>query len=138
MTRFQEPLDATVREILAQPRRVAVVGCSPDPRRDSHRVARLLMERGHTVFPVNPHAREILGVTCYASVLDVPRPVEMVDIFRRADEAGAVVDQAIAVGATIVWMQLGVIDEAAAVRAQAIGLTVVMNRCPAIEYRRLW
>ena len=138
MAAFQNPPDTVIREILAHPRRVAVVGCSPDPHRDSHRIARLLMDKGHTVFPVNPHARGILGVTCYASLPDVPKPLEMVDIFRRTAEAGTVVDQAIAVGAKIVWMQLGVIDEAAAARAQAAGITVVMDRCPAIEYRRLW
>jgi len=138
MAAFQNPPDMVIREILAHPRRVAVVGCSPDPHRDSHRIARLLMDKGHTVFPVNPHASGILGVTCYAALPDVPKPLEMVDIFRRTAEAGIVVDQAIAVGAKIVWMQLGVIDEAAAARAQAAGITVVMDRCPAIEYRRLW
>jgi predicted CoA-binding protein len=135
---FCNPSDAVIREILAQPRRIAVVGCSPDAQRDSHRIARLLMEKGHTVFPVNPTAHEILGQRCYASLRDVPVPVDMVDVFRRADAAGAVVDEAMAIGAGIVWMQLGVIDETAAARAQAAGLTVVMDRCPAIEYRRLF
>lgn len=135
---FQNPPDSVMREILSQPRRIAVVGCSPDPSRDSHRIARLLMEKGHTVVPVHPRATTILGQPCYSSLHATPGVVEMVDIFRRADEAGAVVDAAIAVGTRIVWMQLGVIDEAAARRAQAAGLTVVMDRCPAIEYRRLW
>jgi uncharacterized protein len=135
---FQNPPDAVIRDILATPRRVAVVGCSPDPLRDSHRVARLLIEKGHTVIPVNPGAREVLGRTCYMSLRVVPGQVEMVDIFRRADQAGPVVDEAVAIGAKIVWMQLGVIDEAAAARAQAAGLTVIMDRCPAIEYRRLF
>ena len=135
---FQNPPDAVIRDILAQPRRIAVVGCSPEPRRDSHHVARLLIEKGHTVIPVNPGAHEILGQTCYASLREIPSKVDMVDIFRRADQAGAAVDDAVACGARIVWMQLGVIDEAAAARAQAAGLTVVMDRCPAIEYRRLF
>lgn len=135
---FENPSDAVIRDILAQPRRIAVVGCSPDPHRDSHEIARLLMENGHTVIPVNPAAREIFGQRCYATLRDVPGRVDMVDIFRRADAAGAVVDEAIAVGATIVWMQLDVIDEAAATRARAAGLTVVMDRCPAVEYRRLF
>ena len=135
---FENPPDDVIREILARPRRIAVVGCSPDPTRDSHRIAGLLRDRGHVVMPVNPRCHEILGTMCYASLREVPGPVEMVDIFRRADEAGAVVDEAIVVGASIVWLQLGVIDVGAAVRAQAAGLTVVMDRCPAIEYRRLF
>ncbi len=96
------------------------------------------MERGHSVIPVNPTAGELLGQRCYPSLGKVPPPIEMVDIFRRAEAAGPVVDEAMAVGARIVWLQLGVIDEAAAARAQAAGLTVVMDRCPAIEYRRLF
>lgn len=135
---FQNPPDAGIRRILAHPRRIAVVGCSPDPQRDSHRIARLLMAKGHTVIPVNPAEREILGQHCYASLRDIPGGVEMVDVFRRSAAAGAVVDEAIAIGARIVWMQLGVIDAAAAARAQAAGLTVVMDRCPAVEYRRLF
>jgi predicted CoA-binding protein len=120
------------------PRRIAVVGCSPDPQRDSHRIARLLMDKGHAVIPVNPTATEILGHPCYGSLRAVPGAVERVDVFRRSDAAGAVVDDAIAIGARIVWLQLDVIDTAAAARAQAAGLTVVMDRCPAIEYRRLF
>jgi predicted CoA-binding protein len=117
---------------------VAVVGCSPNPERDSHRIAKLLQARGHRVIPVNPGQRSILGETCYASLRDIPEPVDMVDIFRRSEEVAPIVDDAIAVGARIVWMQLGVIDEQAAAKAQTAGLTVVMDRCPAIEYRRLF
>lgn len=135
---FSNPPDRTIREILARPCRIAVVGCSPQPTRDSHRVAQLLIEKGHTIFPVNPTAHEILHRQCYASLHAIPGGVDMVDVFRRSDHAGAVVDEAIAIGAAVVWMQLGVIDEAAALRAQAAGLTVVMDRCPAIEYRRLF
>lgn len=131
------PPDDTIREILSQPRRIAVVGCSPDPNRDSYRIAQLLLDKGHAVVPVNPGAETILGQPCYPSLDAVPGPIDMVDIFRRADQAGRVVDAAIAVGARIVWMQLGVIDEAAAARARAAGLIVVMDRCPAIEYRRM-
>jgi predicted CoA-binding protein len=135
---FHNPPDSVIRDILAHPRRIAVVGCSPDVRRDSHRVARLLMTKGHSVVPVNPGVPEILGQTCFAALSEIPGPVDMVDIFRRADQAGAIVDQTIAVGAQIVWLQLGVIDEAAAARAQVAGLTVIMDRCPAIEYARLF
>ena len=137
-TEFRNPSDAVVRDILVRPRRIAVVGCSADPARDSHQVARLLMEKGHTVIPVNPGVDMILGQRCYGSLDAVPPPIDMVDIFRRADQAGPVVDAAIAVGARVVWLQLGVIDHAAAVRAQRAGLTVIMDRCPAIEYDHLF
>jgi uncharacterized protein len=115
----------------------AVVGCSPDPGRDSHRIAALLKRRGYRVIPVNPAVDEVLGERCYATVADIPEPVEVVDIFRRSEAAGAHVDEAIAAGARAVWMQLGVIDPAAAERARAAGLRVVMDRCPAIELPRL-
>lgn len=117
----------------------AVVGCSPDPGRDSHDVARFLQGIGKRVVPVNPVAcpGSILGEECYPSLADVPEPVEVVDIFRRSEFAGAHVDEAIAVGARAVWMQLGVIDEDAAARAREAGLLVVMNRCPKIEWPRL-
>ena len=101
---FQNPADSVIRDILTHPRRIAVVGCSPDARRDSHRIARLLMEKGHTVVPINPGVREILGQTCFSALRDVPGSIDIVDIFRRADQAGAIVDEAIAVGARIVWM----------------------------------
>ena len=135
---FVNPPDEVVREILATPRTIAVVGCSPRPDRDSHRIAALLQSRGHRVIPVHPAGGEILGERCYPTLRDVPAAVEMVDVFRRAEEAGTVADEAIAIGAKILWLQLGVIDEAAALRARAAGLTVLMDRCPAIEYRRLF
>lgn len=117
----------------------AVVGCSPDPRRDSHRIAALLQRRGKRVVPINPHAREILGEPAYPSLHDLPAgtQVDVVDIFRRPQEAGVHVDEAIAIGARAVWMQLGVVDHAAAARALEAGLLVVMDRCPAIEWPRL-
>lgn len=135
---FENPPDPVIRDLLAQPLRIAVVGCSPDPSRDSHRIAHLLIEKGHTVIPVNPTTREILGCRCYPSLGTVPGRIDMVDIFRRSSEVGPIVDEAITIGARIIWMQLGVIDETAAARAQVAGLTVVMDRCPAIEYRRLF
>jgi len=135
---FQNPPDAAIRDILSHPRRIAVVGCSADPGRDSHRVARLLMAKGHTVIPVNPAADAILGQRCYGSLGAVPHPIDVVDIFRRADQVGPVVAAAIAAGARVVWLQLGVVDYAAAASAEAAGLTVLMDRCPAIEYARLF
>jgi uncharacterized protein len=133
-------VDDDVRALLTETRTWAVVGLSPDPSRDSHRIARLLQRTGYRVIPVNPRVTgELLGEQCYPDVGAVPASegVEVVDIFRRADQAGAHVDEAIAIGATGVWMQLGVIDDAAAERARAAGLRVVMNRCPAIELPRL-
>lgn len=129
----------TIRELLTDTRTWAVVGCSPDPRRDSHRIARMLKDRGFRVIPVNPNVDEILGERCYPSLNDIPATerVEVVDIFRRSDHAGAHVDEAIQRGARAVWMQLGVIDDAAAQRALDAGLMVVMDRCPAIELPRL-
>jgi len=135
---WREPSDETLRDILATPRCIAVVGCSPDPTRDSNRIARLLMARGHRVIPVNPRCAQLLGERCYARLSDIPVRVDVVDVFRRSEEAGAVVDEAIRIGAWVVWLQLGVIDTAAATRAQAAGVVVVMDRCPAIEYARLF
>jgi hypothetical protein len=126
-----------VRAILTGTRTWAVVGCSPDPGRDSHRIASMLKRRGYTVIPVNPLATEILGERCYPTLDEAPGGIEVVDVFRRGDRAGAHVDEAVAIGAGAVWMQLGVIDEAAAERGRAAGLRVVMDRCPAIELPKL-
>jgi uncharacterized protein len=130
-------VEEVIRSLLEHRRTWAVVGCSPDPARDSHRIARMLQSRGYEVIPVNPACEELLGVRCYPALADVPEQIEVVDIFRRASAAGRHVDEAIEVGASAVWMQLGVIDEAAAARARAAGLDVVMDRCPAIEMPRL-
>ncbi len=138
MNTFKNPADAQLRKILATPRTIAVVGCSPDPNRDSHRIAALLKAKGHTVIPVNPGCQEVLGEQCFATIRDIPEPVEMIDVFRRPEFVDQIVDDAIAVGAKILWLQLDVINEPAACKAQAAGLTVVMDRCPAIEYRRLF
>jgi len=135
---FANPPDAVIREILASPRTVAVVGCSPNPDRDSNRIARLLIARGHRVIPVNPRAEEILGTRSFPSLRAVSEGVEMVDVFRRSEEVAAIASDAIDIGARILWLQLGVIDADAAARARDAGLTVVMDRCPAIEYRRLF
>jgi predicted CoA-binding protein len=128
-----------IRTLLQDTVTWAVVGLSPDPRRDSHRIATLLQSRGKRVIPVNPHVEAVLGERAYPSLDALPAAlgVDVVDVFRRADEAGAHVDEAIAIGARGIWMQLGVVDEAAAQRARAAGLLVVMDRCPAIEWPRL-
>jgi predicted CoA-binding protein len=126
-------------EILSSYRNFAVVGCSSNPSRPSNRVARFLASRGYRVVCVNPNESECFGEACYPDLASVPpsERVEVVDIFRRAENAGVHVDEAIAMGAKAVWMQLGVIDEAAAARAEAAGLDVVMDRCPAIDHPRL-
>ena len=126
-------------EVLRRYRTWAVVGCSPDPRRDSHRVARTLQAHGYRVVPVHPAGGTVLGEPCFPSLGDVPAELglEVVDLFRRSDQAGVHVDEAIAIGARAVWFQLGVHDADAAARARDAGLLVVEDRCPAIELPRL-
>lgn len=136
--RFENPPDAVIREILASPRTIAVVGCSANPARDSHDIARLLQQRGHRVIPVNPAERVVLGERCWPSLRDVPEPVEVVDVFRRPEFVAEVARDAVAIGARVLWLQLGVVDVGAALEARRAGLTVVMDRCPKIEYRRLF
>jgi predicted CoA-binding protein len=130
--------DLAIAEILRRTRRIAMVGASARPDRPSHHVLQMLLAAGWDVTPVNPGlaGQTLLGRTVVASLAEAG-PLEMVDIFRASDQAGAVVDEAIRLGAQTVWMQLGVIDEAAAERARAAGLAVVMDRCPAIEAPRL-
>ena len=128
-----------LRDILTGVKTVAVVGASPRPHRPSHRVMRYLQQHGYRAIPVNPFAAgsTIHGERVYASLAEVPEQIDMVDVFRRSDAAGGAVDEAIAIGARVVWMQLGVRDDNAAARAEAKGLRLVMNRCPAIEIPRL-
>lgn len=131
--------DDLITATLRAARTIAVVGASPKPHRASHGVMRFLQDKGYRCIPVNPgHAGEtLLGERVYADLGSVPERVDLVDVFRNSEAAGAVVDEAIAVGAKAVWMQLGVVNEAAAARGRAAGLTVIMDRCPAIEWGRL-
>jgi predicted CoA-binding protein len=113
------------------------VGLSPKTHRDSHRVGRYLLEHGYDVVPVYPRGEEILGRRVYRRVQDVPRPVDLVDVFRRRDQLPSVVDDVLAAGAGALWLQIGCIDEDGARRASAAGLTVVMDRCVMVEHARL-
>lgn len=130
--------DDEIREILLSTRRIAVVGASDRPVRPSFGVSRFLVDRGYEMTPVNPgiSGRILHGSTVVAR-LEEAGPLDMVDVFRRSQEAGAVVDEAIRLGARTVWLQLGVIDDAAGERARAAGLRFVQDRCPVIEWRRL-
>ncbi|MDI3307986.1 MAG: CoA-binding protein [Acetobacteraceae bacterium] len=130
--------DDEIREILLTTRRIAVVGASDRPERPSFGVSRFLVDRGYEVTPVNPgiSGRILHGSTVVAR-LEEAGSLDMVDVFRRSQEAGAVVDEAIRLGARTVWLQLGVIDDAAGERARAAGLRFVQDRCPVIEWRRL-
>jgi len=116
-------------KILRSARTIAVVGLSANPRRPSHGVARYLQRAGYRIIPVNPNVSEVLGERAYATLSELPGPVDVVEVFRRSEYAGAIVDEAIAIGAGAVWLQDGVVDDAAAERARAAGLDVVMDDC---------
>lgn len=116
-------------ECLKQYHVIAVVGLSANPDRDSHRVAKYMKEHGYRIIPVNPGATELLGEKCYPDLVSVPDPIQIVDIFRRSEEVMPIVEQAIKIKAKVVWMQEGVINEAAAARSREAGLFVVMDKC---------
>jgi uncharacterized protein len=122
------PVDAA-DEILRKARTIAVVGLSLDPRRPSHQVARYLQRAGYRIIPVNPHVEKVLGEVAYPSLRDMPDRVDVVDVFRRSQFVGPIVDEAIAIKVPAIWLQDGVVDEAAAERARAAGLQVVMDDC---------
>ena len=129
--------DEQLRAILANYRNVAVVGLSPDPDRPSNRVAQYLLENGYNVIPINPVVDEVLGLRSYPSLEDVPDPIEIVDVFRRSEHVPDIARAAVAIGAKVLWTQLGVMSEEGAEIAASAGLEVVMDRCALIEHRRL-
>lgn len=129
---------AWLRRILSENRRVAVVGLSTDEMRPSYFAAKYLKDHGFTIIPVNPKYKEVLGETCYPNLKAIPGPVDVVDLFQRPERVMPFVEDAIAIGARVVWMQLGIVNHEAAAKARAAGLDVVMNRCMKIEYARLF
>jgi predicted CoA-binding protein len=136
---FQNPSDDEIKAILTATKTIAVVGLSDKPTRASHGVSKLMQQWGFKIIPVTPKPQaEILGEKVYPDLACVPGEIDLVDVFRRSEEAGHVVDQAIARGAKAIWLQLDIIDEAAAERAKAAGIPIVMDRCLMVEYGRLF
>lgn len=129
---------AWLRRLLAENKRIAVVGLSANPMRPSFFAAKYLKDHGFTIIPVNPNQKVILGETCYPNLKAIPGRVDVVDLFQRAEQVLPFVEDAIAIGAKVVWMQLGIVNHEAAAKAKAAGLEVVMNRCMKIEYARLF
>ena len=138
MSRWAESKDVLL--LLDQTKTWAVVGLSGDPTRTAYSIARLLQDHGKRIVPIHPDAATgdltVLGEKAYPTLADVPFPIDVVDVFRRSEAAGQFVDEAIAIGARGIWLQLGVIDQAAFDRAHAAGVPMVMDTCPAIEWRK--
>jgi uncharacterized protein len=134
---FSNPDDAAIAALLRSAKRIAVVGLSPKPHRDSHRIARYLLAHGYEVVPVYPREDEILGRKAYRRVQDIPGGVDLVDVFRRSEELPEVVDDALAARAPALWFQIGCVDAPSALRAVAAGATVVMDRCVMVDHARL-
>lgn len=128
----------TLRRVLSDYKRVAIVGLSTNPSRPSYFVAKYLLDHGFEVIPVNPKYKEILGQTCYPDLLSIPSPVDIVDLFQKAERVPPFVDHAITIKAKLVWMQLGIVHEEAAQKARDAGLEVIMNKCIKIEYARIF
>ena len=134
--RYQDPL--TIQRVLHSATTIAIVGLSKNELRASYFVGYYLKRHGYRVIPVNPRETEILGEKCYASLREIPEKIDVVDVFRKPEDVPPIAEEAIAIGAKVLWMQIGVINEAAARRARAAGLDVVMNRCMKIEHARFF
>lgn len=137
MTEPQADLDMALIKLLREAKTIAIVGLSPKPERPSYQVAAYLLGAGYEIIPVNPGQGQIMGLRCYPDLASIPQPVDIVDIFRNPSEVPAIVDSAIAIGAKVLWMQIGIVHEEAAAKARAAGLTVIMDRCLAIEHQKL-
>ena len=131
------PPDDTLRQILTEARTIAMIGASSNPDRPSYAIMKLLLDVGFTVFPVNPKETEILGQRAYPALRDIPVRVDIVDVFRKSEDTPAIADEAVAIGAKVLWLQAGVTSEDAAARATAGGLTVIMDRCIGATFRLL-
>lgn len=136
-TQQLEPALEKLRQILAASKTIAVVGLSPKPDRPSYTVPAYLQQHGYRIIPVNPKIAEALGEKAYPSLREIPVPVDVVEIFRRSEDVPPVIEDAIAIGAKVVWMQEGIVNQAAAARAEAAGLTVVMDACMRAVHRLL-
>lgn len=137
MAEVANPPDADIKKVLENSKIIAVVGLSPKPERASNDVARYLKDHGYKIIPVNPGHDEILGEKCYASLSDIPEKVDVVDIFRRPEHIPPIVDEALKIGAKVIWLQLGIRNDKAAQKALDAGKTVIQDKCMLQEHRRL-
>lgn len=122
-------MNSNIKELLENAKTIAVVGLSPNPDRPSYRVSRYMQEHGYKIIPVNPNIKEVLGAKAYQSLKDIPEKVDIVDVFRRSEDIPPIADEAIAIKAKALWMQEGIVNESAAIKAESAGLKVIMNRC---------
>ena len=134
---FRNPANEQIRDLLARARTIAVVGLSPRPERPSHRIALRLKSWGYRVVPVRPALSEVLGEKAYSRLADVPGRIDLVNVFRAAEQVGPIVEQCVALSLPAIWIQEGIVNEPAAARARAAGMVVVMDRCISVAYRRL-
>jgi uncharacterized protein len=134
---FENPSDEDRRALLQRVKTIAVVGLSPNPARPSHGVARAMQHFGYSIIPIHPTATEVLGAKAYRRLSEVPVPIDLVDVFRRAEFVGPIVDDCLALGLKVIWIQEGIVNETAAQRARRGGMTVIMDRCIYRDYRQL-
>jgi len=132
-----QPPERTIEQILKESKTIAVVGLSANPGRDSHQVASYLKRNGYIIYPVNPNYEQVLGSRCYTNLSDIPDAIDIVDIFRRPEHIPPIAEEAVKIGAKVIWMQLGIRNEEAAETARRAGLQVIMDRCIKVEHMRL-
>ena len=137
MTGNDKPDDQTLKELMANVKTIAVVGLSTNPSKDSYRVAEYLKDQGYRIIPVNPAAKEIMGLTSYPDLASIPDPVDVVDVFRKPEHTPAIADEAAAIGAKILWLQLGIRNQEAKEKAKKAGLIFVQDACMLREHMRL-